>query len=69
MSQLPAEELGMSNEQLITKEWKMQGVEVKENGDHILELRKDGKVIARFSQTGMTIDNILKEVESGKYDN
>ena len=59
----------MSNEHLITKEWKMQGVEVKEDGDYVLELRKDGKVIARFSQTGITIENILKEVESGKYSN
>jgi len=59
----------MSNEHLITKEWKMQGVEVKEDGDHVLELRKDGKVIARFSQSGVQIENILKEVECGKYSN
>ena len=32
-------------------------------------LLKDGQVIARASQTGTTIDNILKEVECGKYGN
>ena len=59
----------MNQEQYITEEWRQQGVELREDGDHILELRKDGKVIARFSQSGATIDNILKEVEVGKYDN
>jgi len=54
---------------LITKEWKQQGVELREPDDHILELRKDGKLIARFSQTGVSIENILKEVEAGKYGN
>ena len=46
-----------------------QGLSVRAPDDHILELLKDGKVIARFSQTGATIDNILKEVEAGKYRN
>jgi hypothetical protein len=66
----PAEEWKLnSNNNLITEEFRAQGLSVKEDGDHILELRKEGKVIARFSQTGVTLDNILKEVESGKYDN
>jgi len=46
-----------------------QGLSVRAPDDHILELLKDGKVIARFSQTGVTIDNILKEVEAVKYRN
>ena len=44
----------------ITEEWQRQGLILKEEGDHILELLKDGKVIARFSQTGVTPENILK---------
>jgi hypothetical protein len=52
---------------LITKEWREQGLSLKEEGDHILNLLKDGKVIARFSQTGVKIQNILKEIEVGKY--
>ena len=59
----------MLKDNFITKEWEAQGLSVKEDGDHVLELRKDGKVIAKFSHTGTTIDNILKEVEAGKYDN
>jgi len=53
----------------ISTEWKQQGFDVREEGDHILELRKDGKVVARFSQTGVELENVLKEVEAGKYDN
>lgn len=53
----------------ITEGWKEQGIEVKEESDHILEVRKDGKVVARFSQTGVEIENVLKEIEVGKYDN
>ena len=58
-----------SNRDLITKEWRQQGVSLREPDDHVVELVKDGQVVARFSQTGVTIDNILKEVESGKYGN
>ena len=58
-----------TNYNLITKEWREQGVDLREEGDHILELRKDGQVIARFSQTGVEISNVLKEVQAGKYDN
>jgi DNA recombination-dependent growth factor C len=53
----------------ITEGWKEQGIEVKEEGDHILKLIKDGQVIARFNQTKVEIDNILKEIEAGKYGN
>ena len=53
----------------INSYWKQQGVELKEIGDHIVELYKDGQFIARFSQTGVHIDNILKEIQIGKYDN
>lgn len=39
-------------------------VRLREPDDHVLELEVDGQVIARFSQTGVTIENILKEVET-----
>lgn len=54
---------------LITEEFKAQGVELREPDDHILELRKDGHLIARFSQSGVKVENILKEIEAGKYGN
>ncbi|MBA7607075.1 hypothetical protein ES703_14227 [subsurface metagenome] len=38
-------------------------VRLSEPDDHVLELEIEGQVIARFSQTGVTIDNILKEVK------
>ena len=50
----------MNLNNLITKEWRAQGLELKEEGDHILELRHHGEVIARFSQSGATPENILK---------
>ena len=53
----------------ITKEWGEQGLSLHEPNDHVLELLKDGKVIARFSQTGVELKNILKEIEVGKYGN
>ena len=37
-------------------------VTLREPTDHILELEVDGQVVARFTQTGVEIDNILKEV-------
>jgi hypothetical protein len=53
----------------ITEEWKAQGIELREVDDHIVELYKEGNYIARFSQTGVKVDNILKEIEAGKYGN
>jgi len=53
----------------ITEEWEKQGVKVKEEGDHILRLIKDGQTVAVFNQTGVKIDNLLKEVAAGKYGN
>ena len=57
------------NTEYITPEFRAQGVELREPDDHVVELLKDGKLIARFSQTGVSIENILKEVEAGKYGN
>ena len=51
----------------ITERWKAQGVVLKEIGDHELELLKDGQVVARFSQTGVRIENLVQEIKSGKY--
>ncbi len=39
-------------------------VTLKELEDHMLELKIEDQVIARFSQTRVTIENILKEVEA-----
>ena len=51
---------GLINNQYITEEWRVQGLSLHEEGDHILELRHQGQVLARFSQTGTTVENILK---------
>ena len=59
----------MNETKYITTEWRQQGWAVREDQDHILELRKDGEVVARFSQTGVTIENIVTEIEAGKYNN
>lgn len=53
----------MNKQLIITPEWTQQGIELKEPDDHVLELYKDDILIARFSQTGVTIENILKEVK------
>lgn len=50
----------MLKENYITKEWRQQGVSLTEDADHVLELRHQGEVVARFSQTGATVENILK---------
>ncbi|MBA7661306.1 hypothetical protein ES703_69321 [subsurface metagenome] len=39
-------------------------VTLTEPDDHILQLEVDGQVIARFSQTGVTVESILKEVKT-----
>lgn len=39
-------------------------VTLSEPADHVLELKIEGQVIARFSQTGVNIENILKEVKT-----
>ena len=44
----------------ISSEWRQQGLSLKEEDDHILALCQHGEVIARFSQTGVTPENILK---------
>ena len=53
----------MNKQSIITPEWTQQGIELKEPDDHVLELYKNGRLLARFSQTGVTIENILKEVK------
>ena len=59
----------MNETYYITPEWRLQGFTVREDQDHIVELRKDGEVVARFSQTGVTVENIVTEIEAGKYNN
>ncbi len=53
----------MNKDLLIDPIFHREGVELKEPDDHILELYKDGILIARFSQTGVTLDAIKKEIE------
>lgn len=47
----------------ITKEAREQGLSLHEVDDHILELRQYGQVMARFSQTGITIENFLRVIK------
>jgi len=35
-----------------------------EPDDHVLVLELDGQIIARFSQTGVVLENIMKEVKA-----
>jgi len=42
------------------------GLELREPDDRVLELVKDGQVLARFSQTGIAITNILDATRAGQ---
>ena len=53
----------MDNQTAILKEWQDQGVELRELDDHILELYKDGILIARFSSLGVTLLSITEEIK------
>jgi len=48
---------------VLTKEARDQGLTLNESDDHILNLLSHGEVVARFSQTGVQIENILEEVQ------
>lgn len=49
---------------VLTKQARDQGFTLNEpDDDHILELRQYGKVIARFSQTGVQVESILKQMQ------
>ena len=51
----------------LSQERRQQGFSLNESDDHILELCYQGNVIARFSQTGAEVDNVLTEIqEQGK---
>lgn len=39
-------------------------ITLSEPDDHVLQLEIEGQIIARFTQTGVTIDNILKQVKN-----
>lgn len=47
---------------ILTKEAQQRGLSLEEPDDHVLELRQHGKVIAKFSQTGVEVDNVLTEI-------
>jgi len=42
------------------------GRELREPDDRVLELIKDGQVLARFSRTGIAITNILDATRAGQ---
>ena len=47
---------------IILPEYRQQGFHLRESDDHILELYKDGRLIATFSQTGITLGDIRKVI-------
>jgi len=53
----------MSLDSILTAEAKALGFTLSEDAGHILELKLRGKVVARFSQIAVTVDNILSEVQ------
>ncbi|GAH73939.1 unnamed protein product [marine sediment metagenome] len=48
---------------VLTDEARKQGFGLNEPDDHILNLLYHGEVAARFSQTGVHVENILNEVQ------
>lgn len=53
----------MNASNILTTVAQERGFSLEETDDHILELRQHGKVIARFSQMGVEVDNVLKEIQ------
>ena len=57
----------------ISERYRNQGIRLKEDGDHVVELWEGENRIARFSQTSpntpIDLENTLKEIEAGKYAN
>ena len=45
------------------KEWEQHGISFTEPDDDILELRHHGKVVARFCQASVSVEEIRKEVQ------
>ena len=54
----------MNPNNAITEEYQSQGLSLHEIGDHILELRKGDDILARFTQTGIEVDNLLKVINA-----
>lgn len=48
---------------VLIKEARDQGLTLNEPDDHILHLLYHGEVVAKFSQTGIQVQNILNEVQ------
>ena len=51
-------------EKFITKAWSEQGISLHEVGDHVLELWYQGQLLARYSQTGATVGNIVRVIKA-----
>jgi len=47
---------------ILTTEARRNGFRLEEVGDHVLHLYHYDQLIARFLQSGVSIENILKEV-------
>jgi len=43
----------------MNEEWRQQGISLIHDGNEVLELRYQGQLIARFSQSGVDIENYL----------
>lgn len=54
----------MNKDLLLALIFHRQGVQLEEPDDHILQLYIEDQLIATFSQTGVTLDNILKEIRA-----
>jgi len=48
---------------ILTPEVQDQGFTLNEPDDHVLELLLHGKILARFNQTSIEVEDILKEVQ------
>jgi len=47
----------------VLKEWEQYGISFTVPDDDILELRHNGKVVARFFQASVSVEEIHKEVQ------
>jgi hypothetical protein len=54
---------GLNPTDILTQDAQKRGLSLEEPDDDTLELRQHGKAIARFSQTGVEVDNVLKEIQ------
>ena len=56
-------------DRLLTEEWRKQGLRVVEEADHTFVLYQHGQEIGRYNQHSVDINNILREIQIGRYRN